>query len=191
MEASKALEKLKKLLNCPKNEQNTTVCIEHDKNSKLKKLNISELNSKMLLLQLDNGLKKHNCIGFTPLFNALDDCDHNRVCDAILLKATEKGLAVTYLELKSDDSTGYVGQFKSTSCFMKYLEEILKNICNINSKIYSQRYVVFHTDSQNAGRGGFQLRKTTQFNPLRPNAPDSAHKYVVRSGDTVRVTEFA
>jgi hypothetical protein len=191
MEASKALDKLKKLLNCPKNDKDTTVCIEHDKNSKLKKLHISELNSKMLLLQLDNGLKKHHCIGFTPLFHALDDCDHNRVCDAVLLKATEKGLAVTYLELKSDNSTGYVGQFKSTSCFMKYLEELLKNICNINSKIYSQRYVVFHTDSQNAGRGGFQLRKTTQFNPTMPNTPDKAHKYVVKSGGTVRVTEFA
>ena len=81
MEASKALDKLKKLLNCPKSDENTTVCIEHDKNSKLKKLHVSELNSNMLLLQLDNGLKKHHCIGFTPLFNALHDCDHNRVCE--------------------------------------------------------------------------------------------------------------
>ncbi len=193
MVALQALDKLKRLLDCPKSDATVSTSVEiiHDDNSKLKKLFLTDISSNMLLLQLDNGVKKHRCTGFSKLFNSLDDCDHNKVCDALLLKATERGLAATYIELKSDDATGYVGQFKSTKCFVGYLEKILQDICNIDVKISSERYVVFHTDSSNASRSGFQLKKTTKFNQTQPNTPEQAHKSVVKSGDSVRVTEFA
>lgn len=163
--------------------------LEERNEAKLKKLKISGLAPGMLLLEIDEGRKRDKAAAcMSPLFK--DDGVHNqnRACDAVLLRKADGGLHVCYIELKSDSHCGYEGQFKSTFCFMRYVAALAKEFCGCTLHFSRERYVVFHTDSSNAGRSG--IKKPTRYTPMTANSPTKPDKFCVRDGDTVRVTQF-
>ena len=170
MALTDGIEALKAILSCVHSDGNseTHAFIEENNEAKLKKLCLSELAPGMLLLATDKGrtldtegrkLGKHACM--SPLF---------------------------YIELKSDNPSGFAGQFKSTQAFMSYALNLVNSFCGIRLKIIRERFVVFHTDSKNATRRG--KKQKTRFAPKDANTAESPIKFRVRNSDTVRCTEF-
>lgn len=185
------LDALRSLLGCIEADgaQVSDVILEERNEAKLKKLTISELAPGMLLLATDEGRKRDRATAcMSPLFKDDGAYDQNRACDAVLLRKADDGLHVCYIELKSDSPSGYEGQFKSTLCFMRYVAALSEKLCGRPLHISRERYVVFHTDSSNAGRHGLKLR--TRFKPQSANTPTAPDMFCVRDGDTVRCTAF-
>jgi hypothetical protein len=167
--------------------QHTHAIIEEKNEAKLKKLTLSELQTSHLVIGLDDA-RKLSCDSriacMSPIFSTTSTYDHNRACDALLIDEKENGKCkVTYIELKSDSPSGFEGQFKSASCFMVYIKEILDKLCCVKMEIIKENFVVFHTDSNN---GRLSLHKTT----TRKHEPKNPRKIIVKNGDTKRVTEF-
>ena len=163
--------------------------LEEKNEAKLKKLTISQLTPGMLLLATDEGRKRDKAAAcMSPLFKSDGAYDQNRACDAVLLRKASDGLQVCYIELKSDSPSGYEGQFKSTHCFIRYLAALSEKLCGWPVHISRERYVVFHTDSSNAGRRG--MKQLTRFKPQSANTPTSPDMFCVRDGDAVRCTEI-
>lgn len=162
--------------------------IEEKQEAKLKKIHLTELTPGMLLLAVDEGRKLERAVCMSPLFSIDGVYDQNRACDSVLLRQGSEGLEVYYIEMKSDSPSGYVGQFKSTHCFMHYLVDLANTLCNVEVKITRERYVVFHTDSSNSSVRG--RKQKTRFKPQSANKADTPDMYCVRNGDTVRCTEI-
>ena len=191
------IEALKAILSCVHSDGNskTDAYIEENNEAKLKKLCLSELTPGMLLLATDKGrnfdnegrkLGKHACM--SPLFKQDGKFDQNRACDAVLVRKVSAGCELFYIELKSDNPSGFAGQFKSTQAFMSYALNLVNSFCGIRLKIIRERFVVFHTDSKNATRRG--KKQKTRFAPKDANTAESPIKFCVRNSDTVRCTEF-
>lgn len=191
MALTDGLDALKSILSCVKADgtQVSAVILEEKNEAKLKKLTISNLTPDTIVLDTDEGRKKHKpFVCMSPLF--VDDgvYDQNRACDAVIFKKAHDGYEVCYVELKSDAPSGFEGQFKSTRCFMRYLSELSNDLCEQPIKIKRERYVVFHTDSKNGAIQG--RKKKTRFSPLSANSPSTPDKFIVKNGATVRYTEF-
>lgn len=191
MPSTDSLDILKEILSCIHTDGRTSshAIIEENQEAKLKKIRISDLNANMLLLATDDGRKIDKTTAcMSPLFATSGKYEQNRACDAVLLRKTELGYQVCYIELKSDSPSGYAGQFKSTQCFIRYLAEISKNLCGHNMEILRERFVVFHTDSKNISRHGKKTK--TKFSPKQANTPNTPDKFCVKNGDIVRFSEF-
>lgn len=195
MDLNNEVDILCKLLSCinADGRQVSHVMIEEkDKLAKLKKLCISDLCSGMLLLATDEGRKRKmmpNVACMSPLFSDREDSyGQNCACDAVLLKVTSNEIHLCYLDLKSDNPTGYENQFKSTRAFMRYVICLIKEFCNIELNITKENFVVFHTDSRNVGK--FGKKPKTRFNPTEGKEPNNPIKFCVRNGDEVRYTQF-
>jgi len=191
MACTDELDALRALLGCVQADgaHVSDVILEERNEAKLKKLTISELSPGMLLLATDEGRKRDKAPAcMSPLFKDDGAYDQNRACDAVLLRKTSDGLQVCYIELKSDSPSGYEGQFASTHCFMRYVAALSEKLCGCPISISRERYVVFHTDSSDAGRRGRKLR--TRFKPNSANTPTAPDMFCVRDGDTVRFSEF-
>ncbi len=166
---------------------------EKDELAKLKRLCLSELKPQMLVLAIDEARKVKNDknqtlrVCMSPLFSE-QDYGHNKACDAVLLRKTEAGIEIYYIDLKSDNPSGFERQFKSSQCFMRYLFDLAKSLCNIEIQIIKERFIIFHTDSKDASR--FGLKPKTRFSPKSANKPDSPEMFCVRNGETVRCTEI-
>lgn len=186
-----SLDILREILSCIQADGKSIshAIIEEHQEAKLKKLCISDLNSSMLLLATDEGRKREGSSAcMSPLLASDGKHAQNRACDAVLLRKTDLGYQVCYIELKSDSPAGYEGQFKSTQCFIRYIAELSKHLCGHTIEINRERFVVFHTDSKNASRRGKKAK--TRFSPREANTPNSPDKFCVRNGDCVRFSEF-
>lgn len=186
-----SLDAIKAILSCVQADgaQVSDVILEEQQEAKLKKLQISELAPGMLLLATDEGRKRDKAPAcMSPLFANDGVFDQNRACDAVLLRKMHSGYEVCYIELKSDTPSGYEGQFKSTQCFIRYLSEVAEKLCGFSIKINRERFVVFHTDSNNGSRHG--LKQKTRFSPRSANTASSPDMFCVRNGATIRYSEF-
>lgn len=189
------LDVLQALLSCAEdNRERTDVFLkEKDPIAKLKKLHLSELDNNMLVLAIDEHRKIKNRQGkvlkvcMSPLFSE-QDYGHNKACDAVILRKAENGLEICYIDLKSDDPRGFEKQFKSTQCFMHYLFDLSKSLCNVEIQIIKERFVIFHTDSNDAV--GMKPKPKMRLSFQSGITPDSPKKRAVRNGDTVRCTEI-
>lgn len=191
MALTNGIDALKLLLSCVQaNSAHASHVIieEKQKEAKLKKLTISELNPDVIVLSTDEGRKRSQLVCMSPLFSDDGVYDQNRACDAVFIRKSEQGYQVCYVELKSDSPNGYEGQFKSTQCFIGYVCALSDRLCQQPIAIIRERYVVFHTDSSNVKRYGKKTK--TRFSPNDANAPSSPTKFCVRNGDTVRFSEF-
>lgn len=191
MDLTDSLDAIKAILSCVQADgsQVSDVLLEERNEAKLKKLQISQLAPGILMLATDEGRKRDRASAcMSPLFANDGKYDQNRACDAVLLKKTDDGYQVCYIELKSDTPSGYEGQFKSTQCFIRYMIELIKELCGHSIKISRERFVVFHTDKKNASRRGKRMKP--KFTPRSANTPGSPDKFCVRNGDAVRYTEF-
>lgn len=166
---------------------------EKDGLAKLKKLHLSALDADMLLLAVDEGRKVKDRSGkvvkicLSPLFA---DSEHgqNRACDAVLIRKTEQGICLYYIDLKSDCPRGFEDQFKSTQAVMRYIFNVVEVFFGIKVSIAKERFIVFHTDTKNAGH--LSIKKKTRFTPKDANSPASPEKICVRNGDTHRCTSL-
>lgn len=192
MALTNGMDALKAILGCVQAEGSQVahaILEEKQQGAKLRKLTISDLGPGMLLLATDEGRKRNQAPAcMSPLFAEDGLYDQNRACDAVLFRQTEEGYQVCYIELKSDNPSGFEGQFISTQCFISYVCELSERLCNHSINIIRERYVVFHTDTKNGVRRG--LKTKTLFVPRSANAPKSPDMFCVRNGDTVRFSEF-
>lgn len=177
------------------NQHSHAILKEEDESAKLKKLTLKDLTQNMLVITPDKGRKvidkKNKTIAtcMSPLFKATDKFEINRACDGLLLKENDNGHCdIVYIELKSDKPSGYEGQFKNTRCFMRYLKELLKDICQQEMQIASERFVVFHTDKENAH---LTLQKRgTRPSPKKANQPDNPDKHPVRDNSEIAIFQI-
>jgi len=191
MALTNGLEVIKVLLSCVQadsSHDSHVIVEEKQKEAKLKKLIISELEPDVIVLATDEGRKRNSLVCMSPLFADDGKYDQNRACDAVFIRKVEDGYQICYVELKSDSPSGYEGQFKSTQCFMGYVRALSESLCQQPINFTRERYVVFHTDSKNAKNYG--VKSKTRFSPNDANAPSSPKKFCVRNGDTVRFSEF-
>lgn len=197
MALTDGIEALKAILSCVHSDGNseTHAYIKESNEAKLRKLCLSELAPGMLLLATDKGrnfdnegrkLGKYACM--SPLFKQDGKFDQNRACDAVLVRKISTGCELFYIELKSDNPSGFSGQFKSTQAFMSYTLRLVSVLCGIEFKIKKERFVVFHTDPKNAAHKG--RKQKTRFSPKDANTAESPVKFCVRDSDIVRCTEF-
>ncbi|MDD5717298.1 MAG: hypothetical protein PHW64_05790 [Sulfuricurvum sp.] len=169
-------------------------CIEEkDVSAKLKKLTISDLGQGHLVIGLDGGrimiCDRKEFALMSPIFRITKDCDHNRACDALLIKEKPGGRCeIAYIDLKSDSPTGYSGQFKSSKCFINYIESLIKTFCDIDIKIEREKYVLFHTDSTNSTPS--IGKKTTRPTPNDKNSATSPMKFIVKNNMTISQMKF-
>jgi hypothetical protein len=95
----------------------------------------------------------------------------------------EEKLYAVFIELKSSHPSSFVGQLKSTRCFVNYLLALAKEFKNI-SLILEERFVVFHTPERkkrNLAKLPTTLRKALSLSK-NPNKPT---KQMINDGDTV------
>jgi hypothetical protein len=192
MDLTDGLDAIKALLSCVQADgiKDAHVNLE-EKNTeaKLKRLTISGLESGIIVLATDEGRKTEKFpVCMSPLFSIDGKFDQNRACDAVFIKKMDDGYHVCYVELKSDTPSGYEGQFKSTKCFINYVCELSRILCQQPIQISRERYVVFHTDSKNGKRAGLKIK--TRFSPLDANTPSSPDMICVRNNETKRLLEF-
>jgi hypothetical protein len=159
---------------------------EDDPSAKLKKLTLTDLDKNILCLIPDQGRKVKNSdnqivtVCMSPLFSLTGTHGHNRACDGLVLREHENGLCdLVYIELKSDSPSGYEGQFKSTYCFVRYLYELLEQLCDVKMQIGKERFVVFHTD-KNDGKNSIKKRGT-RSQARTSNQPDNPDKHIVHN----------
>ncbi len=191
------IEALKTLLSCDMADGSSLSHVlleEKDPTAKLKKIIISELRPGMLALMIDEGRKikwsgKSVAVCMSPLFTTTGDNDHNCACDAVLVRELDGAACeLCYIDLKSDSPSGYEGQFVSTRCFFRYVQEILRELFAVEMTIRKERFIILHTDTSNA-RPSLGKRKT-RFGPSAANRPGEPDKHIVRDGDTVRCTSL-
>lgn len=160
---------------------------EKDDSAKLKKITISDLEKDCLAIGLDearnikNGNKTSKIMA--PMFRETNDCVHNKACDALVFKEkSTTELDVFYIDLKSDKPTGFAEQFNSSRCFVRYIEAILQNLCNLEIKIGKERYIILHTDSSGKRKS---LSKRPTGKKIQVNTPEDPKKVVVLNNDTI------
>jgi hypothetical protein len=191
MPITNELEAIKALLNCigADGAQVSDVWLEEKEHSaKLKKLKITGLDKSMLVLLTDEGRKVSTPICMSPLFLFDGMYDQNRACDAVIVRQVPQGgIDLFYIDLKSDVATGYEGQFKSTACFMRYVCDLCKQLCDYSVDIVRERYIVFHTDSSGKAPKGRKMK--TRFQQSSANTPSSPDKFIVEDKDQIRCTE--
>jgi hypothetical protein len=162
---------------------------ENDSKAVLKKLVISDLTPNMTLLGLDDGRKVKNKNGkkimdcMSPLFAQSSNTDHNRVCDAVLIRENQNGKCdIIYIDLKSGRPQGYKGQFQSATCFMRYVQALLKEFFQEQMSIESEKYIIFHTDDSG---GVTSLKKNKSRLDSTMTSPDKPKKKIVSNGDEI------
>ena len=181
-----------KAILCIGSQSNHVTIEEKDNIAKLKKITISELEQNYLVLGLDearniNHGKKISKV-MAPMFRGTPDCIHNKACDALIFKEKSNNeLDIFYIDLKSDKPTGFTEQFNSSRCFVRYIEYILKILCNKDIKIDRERYTVLHTDS--SGKKLSLNKRPTVLN-REPSTPDNPNKIIVNDGDTISFSKI-
>lgn len=165
---------------------------EKEADSKIEKITISDLDKEYLVIGLDearnvnrNGKKSKI---MSALFNVTDKCTHNKACDALIFREKHPNkLEVFYIELKSDKPTGFEEQFKSSMCFIKYIEAILKNLCNIDINIINESFTILHTDS--TGKNKSINKSSTRWKHPKTN-PKDPNKIIVKKIDKVSIKKI-
>ena len=191
------VEAIKALMRCELVDgatQTHAILEEKDPAAKLKKLTIADLKKGMLLLKVDEGRKivqgkrkVADCM--SPLFRVDGKYDHNRTCDAVLLRIiTSSAVDIYYIDLKSDKPTGYQGQFKSTRCFVHYVQRLLEEFLQITMQIRKERFILLHTDS--SGSLPSMGKRPSWHTPAASNSVEAPYRKIVLDGDQISWTSI-
>lgn len=185
MPLTKDLDYLIRSLNCVtcNGGQHTHIeIVEHDPSAKLKKVKIIADNGEWFCFSPDEGRKcKRLCKGrgpkltiMSPLLSIGSEFYHHCACDAVIFIKDDKKLSVLYIDLKSNNPTGYSNQFKSTRQFVKYLVSLNNEFNKNNITITEERYIIFHTNKLLINK------KTTIPKPkIKPSSPDDPYKRII------------
>ncbi len=188
---------IKEILSCPSicGSTHDHALIEEENNAEktspncLKKILLCDVGRDMLIIKPDqlNGHKGKRISCISPLFRQDEKYQHNRICDAVLIKENSGSFCkLLFIELKSTNTSGATSQLKSTKCFMDYVSCILEEFYKIKIKL-DRRYIVLHTKVPQ------RLRKY----PTRLEIPEKPSKdsnnparRLVSSGDHISIKEL-
>ena len=145
MALSAELETLHASLSCCtyRGDQHTHVLIEeHDAAANLKSVMLMAPNADWFSFDPDKGRGKTALM--SQLLAVAKQHDHHRACDCVVLVRRSGKLTALYIDLKSGNPVGYVGQFKSTRQFVRYALGLLAEFHGYALNLDEERYVVLH-----------------------------------------------
>jgi hypothetical protein len=108
----------------------------------LQRVTITDLPNDTLVFQIDASRGRAGLM--SPLFQA-STFGHNKACDAFIIQRTDSGWICHFIDLKSNNPSGYSAQFKSTRCFWLYLKELLESFGSCQKMDVSENYLVINT----------------------------------------------
>lgn len=113
--------------------------------------------------------------------------DHHRACDCVVVVNRGDRLTVLYIDLKSGNPRGYVGQFKSTRQFVKYWLGLAEEFHALQWRHVEERYVVLFGGKP----APINKRPTVQkMGIVGPGRPDQAAKREVQDGATLYLKQL-
>lgn len=185
MALSAELKKLHDSLSCCtyNGAQHSHVLIkETDAAAKLKSVRLAAPTGDWFSFDPDGGRKykrinpRCNVVVMSPLLATGAAHNHHRACDCVVLVNRGEHLTVLYIDLKSGDSAGASGQFKSTRQFVHYALGLLKEFYGTNFKLAEERFVVLY-----GGRPALLNKTTTvpKFEEIGKTKPDQAYRLEV------------
>lgn len=189
MALSPYLQKLKDSLSCCtyNGAQHTEVLIEEsDANAKLKKARIRAGNGDWFAFCPDKGRGEKALM--SPLLACGKEHDHHRACDCVIVLCRDQRLTVVYVDLKSRNTSGYAGQFKSTRQFVRYAIELLKEFHASPLEVVCEQYVILY-----GGEKPLPIRKTvTALKPERisKTQPDKAYRKEISNNASLYLREL-
>ena len=99
--------------------------------------------------------------------------NHHRACDCVVLINQSGKLTALYVDLKSGNPVGYLGQFKSTRQFVRYALGLLEEFHGIKLTLAEERFVILY------GGKTALLNKTTtvpKLEKIEKTRPDKPYK---------------
>lgn len=172
MALSVELEKLNTSLSCCtyRGDQHTHVIIEEqDLLAKLKKVTLIAPNGNWFSFDPDKGRGKKALM--SQLLAVGAGHDHHRACDCVVLIQRDGKLTALYIDLKSENPTGYAGQFKSTRQFVQYLLGLLSEFYGHNVVLTEERYVVLYGGKPALLNKKPTVPKVEKIGKTQPNKP--------------------
>lgn len=188
MALSAELDKLRSSLSCCtyRGDQHTHILIEeHDKLAKLKKATLHAPNGDWFSFDPDKGRGKSALM--SPLLTVDNAFEHHRACDCIILVKKDGKLIAIYFDLKSNNPSGYSGQFKSARQFVRYALGLLAEFHGHQLVLAEERYIVLF------GGKPASINKTTtvpKLSKIGKTTPDKAYKREVPNPCNVYLKEF-
>jgi hypothetical protein len=168
---SSAMEKLKDSLSCCtyNGAQHTQILItESDPKAVLRKVTLTTSNGDWFSFNPDKGRKGGI---MSPLLATGKEHDHHRACDCVIAIKRDKQLHIIYIDLKSNNPKGYIGQFKSTRQFLRYALGLLEDFHGEKFSVPEERYVILY-----GGKPALLNKQPTvpnkeKMGKTRPDAP--------------------
>lgn len=109
---------------------------------------------------------------------------HHCSCDCVIIKDTGNNqLDITYLDLKSNNPSGYEAQFKSMRQFIQYAINLIEEFKSYKFQIYKERFVIIHTN-------GASISKTTSTPQRKNTAPNNALKIAVQNSGELSIKQI-
>ncbi|MDR1888082.1 MAG: hypothetical protein LBQ81_01635 [Zoogloeaceae bacterium] len=185
---SEGMTKLMNSLSCCtfNGAQYTHVLIkETDPQAVLKKVTLKIPNGDWFSFEPDKGRGRE--ARMSPLLAASEHHHHHRACDCVIVMNCDGKLTIVYIDLKSNNPSGYAGQFKSTRQFVRYALGLLKEFHCAELGICEERYVVLYSGKP------MLLNKTTtvpKLGKIRNTKPDDAYKRRVNNSDELNLNEL-
>lgn len=188
MALSAELNQLRESLSCCtyRGDQHTHVLIEeHDRLAKLKKVTLNAPNGDWFSFNPDTGRGQKALM--SPLLATGNAHDHHRACDCVVLIRRDQRLTALYIDLKSNNPSGYSGQFRSTRQFVRYALGLLSEFHGQQLEVTEERYVVLY-----GGRSASINKMPTvpKTNKIGGTQPDKAYKREVPNPCTLYLKEL-
>lgn len=190
MNDSSRLDVLRKALSCGGNysaQHKHFIIEELDASATIKKVTIEvalSSDSSWFCFYPDKGRGKEACM--SPLLSNLSDYSHHRACDCVLILLLEGVLNVIYFDLKSSKPAKFVGQFKSTRQFVRYLLGLCDDLNGVSFGKLEEKFVIICSESS------LSMRKTTTKRSTGEgkSTPDSPFKKIISNGSALYLKEF-
>lgn len=189
---SAKIDKLRESLSCVtyRGDQHAHILIEEtDVSAKLRKVTLTTPNGDWISINPDKGRGK--LAKMSPLLAVSDNSNakhgHHCACDNVIFLVRNDKLTVIYIDLKSNNPTGYANQFKSTRQFVHYAIALIEEFHALKLMITDERYIVLW------GGKPTSLNKTTTVakpEKLTKTAPDKAYKREISNGEKIYLKEL-
>lgn len=165
--------------------QHSSIIIsEKDCQAKLKKVKIKANSGNWFCFSPDDGRKFKVGSKVLTLMSPLLICEngyhHHCACDAVIIMENENKLNIIYIDLKSNNPTGYSNQFKSTRQFVRYLLSLQEEFQENRFDIENERYIIFFNEL-----GYPKKRTTTPKHGSKVSKPDKACKIPIKENGEI------
>ena len=189
---SAKIDKLRESFSCVtyRGDQHTHILIEEtDRLAKLQKISLAAPNGDWFSITPDKGRGKTATMSSLLAISDGGHIKHHHhcACDNVIFLIRDEKLTVIYIDLKSNNPTGYANQFKSTRQFVRYAIALIEEFHDQKLQITDERYVILY-----GGKPATLNKKTTVIKPERTTktSPNSAYKREVLNGDRIYLKEL-